>query len=268
MIKSIIGYLVRKSILSGTTMLVEATERLQKWGKILRDTEGVFENDLVLPDPPAGVKVEFDKIARGCLTKFGEHNILKNKAPNIFAMRRWQARTIGFREVKPESVVELMMGHTPNKSNHSSGNQQFYEWVYNHHTKEHLVGTKCNWGAVPYQWWRVHRKGLFEWFPLSQEEEWRVQIGKINYLKDELPHSIVLKILRVKRLNLFNCFDIIAPMRYWKGSAKVERTIYQLVPPVLIGTIWEMPPGEFGSSNRWGKTGKMCHFFLGEWDEQ
>ena len=213
--------------------------------KIKQTTDKVFENEnLTLPEPNHHWKRKLEALEEACLEK--QHRSC------LFEMRCEQAETLGFKAIDTEEMVEMIMGekHTHDKE---VGKRQNHEFFYNHITGTTLAGNDCNWGAIPTQMYHMYKKNPWYMAPFSFSEKWRCQFGKLDYLKREIPYGVVLRINEVKKLNLFNVFNIMAPMEAWERKTDID--------PIVVGTIWSIKDKN-GKANH---ADQVQHFFLAQW---
>ncbi len=181
----------------------------------------------------------------------------KQRAAAIFDMRCEQAEMMGFQRMDSEDMVLALMGepHTDTYEN-DKVDRQSHEWFYNHHTGVTLSGKDCNWGGQPSDFVKVKRTARL-WFlpPFGKEEIWRCRFGKLDYLKRDIPYGVILRIQELKQLNLFNVFNIMAPLEAWERATDID--------PIVVATIWELPPNKSDGTS--STAGQVAHFFLAQW---
>jgi len=104
----------------------------------------------------------------------------------------------------------------------------------------------------------VRKEKVNAWFmpPFKEQEIWRCQFGKLDYLKREIPYPVVLQINELKKLKVFNCFNVLAPMEAWERKTDID--------PIVVATVWEIPPNEKKDEPP-NKAGQAAHFFLAQW---
>lgn len=207
--------------------------------EIKNETEEIFNEELKVPEPSIHWKRKLEAL---------EEAELENQYKAcLFDMRCEQAKLMGFKRFKSDDLVEMLMGE---KHTHTGSGEkrQNHEFMYNHHTGITLIGDNCNWGGNPTLFY--HKYNPTSWFlpPFSPIEKWRCQFGKLDYLKRTIPYGVVLKINEVKRLNLFNVFNVLAPMEAWELKTDID--------PIVVATIWEINGSNVGQS---------AHFFLAQW---
>jgi hypothetical protein len=212
--------------------------------EVSKQTEAIFDLiDIKVPEPIVSWK---DKIAA-----LDEAKLPKQKAALIFDMRKWQAIQMGFKEVNVDDLPKMLMDKDfTEQEERPDSERQSYEWAYNHHTDQMLE----KWGGNPTQW---HRKAkIGHWFlpPFSKKLIWTVQMGKLDYLKREIPYGVILRINECKKTKLFNCFNVIAPLEAWQQKTTID--------PIVVATIWELPPNDKGEMKT---AGNNTHFFLAQW---
>jgi hypothetical protein len=165
-------------------------------------------------------------------------------------MRKWQASQLGFKEVENEDLPKMLMGKDFTDQEEAKERQN-YEWAYNHHTNELLNNT---WGGPPTIWHRKTKIGLWFLPPFGKQLIWTVQMGKLDYLKREIPYGVILRINECKKTKLFNCFNVIAPLEAWQQKTTID--------PIVVATIWELPPDDKSDTKSAGNT---AHYFLAQW---
>lgn len=89
--------------------------------------------------------------------------------------------------------------------------------------------------------------------PFKKKEVWRVRFGKLNYLKRDIPYGVVLRMNEVKKLKLFNVFNVMAPIEAWERKTDID--------PIVVATIWELIKDEHGDRI----AGQVAHYFLAQW---
>jgi len=210
-------------------------------------TTNIFEGgeNIIVPMPPVIWK---DKLAA-----LEEANLSAHRSSLIFDMRCWQAKEIGFQQIEIVKLVEMLMGKSHTSNGDGDGTvRQTYEWAYDHHADE-LLGK--DWGGNPTIFKCEDRKGFWHLPPFSKKLIWEVQVGKLNYLKREIPYGVVLRINECKKLKLFNCFNVLAPMEAWERKTDVD--------PIVVASIWELPTPAEPTKGR--TAGQVAHFFLAQW---
>ena len=211
----------------------------------IQETNKIFEqSEVKVPEPSPDWKRKIEALE--------EAKLVNQRAALIFDMRCWQAEQMGFKRIRSNNLVEMLMGskHTEETS---GTERQTYEWIY-HHFQDKCF-EKSNWGGVPEIFIRKEKRGLWFLPPFSKQEVWRCQFGKLDYLKRQIPYGVVLRILEVKKMKLFNAFNVIAPMEAWIRETDID--------PIVVSTIWELPPP---MPNQQGESaGQVAHFFLAQW---
>jgi hypothetical protein len=169
------------------------------------------------------------------------------KATDIFNYRVWQARQIGFRRFKLSNLVEEVMGssHTHRYMDYRSAPTD-YEWMRNHHTRKRI-----RWYRQPTIYDRRDYSGFWLWRLFYKKLLWRCRYVTLSDMK-KVPDHVMLKILEIKVLNIFNCFNVLEPI----GGV-----------PVLVGTILEFPPSTSfdGKKMVFRTTGKSAHYYICDW---
>jgi len=213
--------------------------------ELIDKTEDIFNNDLVIPEPNILWK---DK-----LLALKEANLPAHESSLIFDMRREQAKQMGFEELISSQAVEMLMGEPATDSEDGGKERQIYEWAYDHHKNKPLNG---QWGGIPSDFFRMERKGLWYLPPFALIEKWRCRFGKLNYLKRDIPYGVVLKMLEIKKINLFNVFNVIAPMEAWERKTDID--------PIIMASIWELPKKD-KKDKEYVNAGQVAHFFVAQW---
>lgn len=221
-----------------------STELLQEVKTV---TDQVFEKLMAKPELPAPSPVFREK-----MEAYNEACLAKQRASLIFEMRKEQAKLLGFRHLTSDQMVEMLMGD-PHTETSAGAERQNYEYVYFHHSDE--VKLKTNWGGSPEQF--VRKARIAPWYvpPFIKKELWKVQFGKLDYLKREIPYGVVLRINEVKKLKLFNAFNVLAPMEAWERKTDID--------PIIVASLWEMPPKDDGNPAE--AAGQVAHYFLAQW---
>jgi hypothetical protein len=140
---------------------------------LVKKTETLFDGtELKLPEPPV--------IWKDRLVALEEANLVKQRASCIFDMRCWQAESLGFEKVDLKDIAYNLMSEKPTSDWEDRGERQKYEYVYNHHVDQELIGEKCTWGSVPIQLCCLTKKGFWHCPPFAKVEKWRVKFGKLE----------------------------------------------------------------------------------------
>ncbi len=213
----------------------------------------VFENELKVPEPAIHWKDKLEALRESKLTS--------HESSLIYDMRNEQARMMGFEELNVVTAVEMLMGekHTNLSVDEDwkKEDRQSHEWVYNHHNGD-VYTQKDSWGGMPTDWYRMERKGLWYLPPFALKESWRCRLGKLNYLKRDIPYGVVLRMQEIKTLNLFNCFSVLAPVEAWTHKASID--------PIVFASIWELPTKQSAEDKqKYGSAGQVTHYFLAQW---
>lgn len=209
-------------------------------------TEKAFEpTELVVPDPGHHWKRKLEAL--------DEAKLPKQKSAALFDMRCEQAAMMGFERLEPAVMVEMLMGeaHTDTET---GPDRQNHEWFYNHNDGEILQGEKCNWGGNPTDYVRYEKMGFWYLPPFAKLVKWKVRMGKLDYLKREIPYGVLLRIEELKKTKLFNSFGVIAPIEAWERPTPID--------PIVFANIWEVPPVEKGKV---GTAGQTAQFFVAQW---
>ena len=202
----------------------------------------IFSNELIVPEPPIHWKDKIEALE--------EADLDKQRAAAIYDMRKWQAAEMGFQEIDSADMVEMIMGQ-PHTLSEDGKNRQQYEWIYNHHLDTN--DDDSGWGGKPTIFKRIEKVGLWHLPPFSKKVVWEVQFGKLNYLEREIPYGVILRINEIKKLKLFNCFNVMAPMEAWQKKTDID--------PIVVASIWELPP----SIEKKSTAGSVSHWFVAQW---
>lgn len=206
---------------------------------------------IAIPEPSSSYRDQIES--------FNTHHLTQQYIDAVHAMRCWQLERLGFTQVAIDKVVDALMGKPHNhywdgeRTEHQGAlERQNLEWMFNHLSGTVLSGKACNWGSRPTQYYRTERVAPCWWLPpFMLKEVWRVQFGKLNYLKKPITVEIASRMAHAKKLGLFNAFAAVAPMDAWTStSANVEA--------VLIGSVF---PFNITQDN----SGSEAHFYLGRW---
>jgi len=183
-----------------------------------------------------------------------EASLWRQRQAAIFDMRCEQADTMGFQKLTSDEMVVMIMGeeHTHDEE----GQRQSYEWFYNHHTDK-TETTDCKWGGSVEDFIKMEKKNRWFLSPFSETEKWRCRFGKLDHLKQEIPYGVVLKMQELKKLNLFNVFNILAPIEAWERETDID--------PIVVATIWEITDKENESPEKLNAAGQVAHYFLAQW---
>lgn len=224
---------------------------------VKKSTDEVMEKlelgELEIPEPSAHWQRKIEALE--------EADLENHRRAAIFDMRCEQAGLLGFHQINTSDMVEMLMGERPTRTI-DGDTRHTYEWVYFHMHDE--VETKTNWGGKPTIFIRERQVRAKRWWwpPFAKKtvEDWRCQFGKLDYLKREIPYGVVLKLNELKKLKLFNCFNILAPMEAWERKTDID--------PILVGTLWEFPLDPNDDRDKDGHShsaGQTAHFFIAQW---
>lgn len=214
--------------------------------EIKETTDKIFEDKLVVPKPSVHWQRKLDALE--------EANLEQQYRSCLFDMRCEQATKMGFEPLDTEEMVEMLMGEKHTHDQDEVGEErQTHEFFYNHITGITLIGDKCNWGSKPHQFYRREKQNAWYLPPFSKFETWRCQFGKLDYLKREIPYGVVLRINEIKTLNLFNVFNVMAPMEAWERKTDID--------PIVVASIWSIKD----ENGRPMSADQVQHFFLAQW---
>lgn len=224
--------------------LAEVKESTEQIFQLMEEQESVE-----LPEPSPHWQRKFEAL--------DEAGLWRQKQAAIFNMRVEQAEKLGFKRLQIPEMVEMLMGEEFTGENEADTERQTHEWFYNHHTDRVVEGEDCTWGGKPQDYWRKVKVGPWYYPPFSKVETWRCRFGKLDYLKREIPYGVVLKMLEVKKLNLFNVFGVLAPIEAWEKETDID--------PIVVATIWEVTDKEDKLPIVHNTAGEVAHFFLAQW---
>ena len=201
---------------------------MQTLDEVKAQTLKIFEHEgLTLETPKVP---EPSPIWREKIDALAEANLMAQRSSAIFDMRCEQAAKMGFVRLESSQMVKMLMGD-PHTETFEGKDRQNHEWIYCHHTD--TAETKTTWGGTPTIFIRKTRTNAWFLPPFSKKEIWRVQFGKLDYLKREIPYGVVLRINELKKLKLFNAFSVLAPMEAWERKTDID--------PIVVASIWEYP---------------------------
>lgn len=216
--------------------------------RIRLTTNDIFaSSEPKLPVPSMDWKRKLEALEAASLTTQRDKMLLD--------MRAWQAEKMGFTKVTVPEAVTMLMGQPPTHETtvKDESRRQVLEWMYCHHEDKAVEGDECTWVDQPHQYYRMEKGSLWHVPPFARKEAWRVQYGMLNYLRREIPHGVVLRLLECKALKLFNAFQVLAPMDAWLTDADID--------PIIIGEIWEKPRGK-------NTSGREERFFVAQWGQK
>jgi len=184
-----------------------------------------------------------------------EASLANQRAAAIFDMRCEQAEMLGFKKIHTSEMVKMLMGDSHTETDKGE-ERQTHEYAYFHVTGKELLGKDCDWGGKSTIF--IRKEKVNAWFlpPFREQEVWRCQFGKLDYLKREIPYPVVLQLNELKKLKLFNAFSVLAPMEAWERKTDID--------PIMVATIWETPPNEEKGKES-TTAGQTAHFFLAQW---
>ena len=164
----------------------------------------------------------------------------------IFEMRCERAKSLGFQEVELPDLVELIMGE-PSTSHRLGIEKQKYEYFYEHDVNKILTGEDCTWSNNATDYFRVEK------FRLKSRKRWTCRFGRLNYLRKTIPYGVVLKIQEVKKLKLFNNFNVVAPIECWEKDIEI-------IDPILTASIGLMKKTDDNKTITQSK-----YYFIAKW---
>ena len=211
------------------------------------DFEKIGEEGLVVPEPSLHWKRKLEALE--------ETNLIRQWRECLFDMRCEQAKMMGFERIDTSEMAEMLMG-SPSTENFTRKDleRHNHEWLYNHITGNTLRGDDCNWGGPPTDFVRMEKKNVWFLPPFKAAEMWRVRFGCLDYLRREIPYGVVLRMQEVRKLDLFNCFSVMAPEEAWERKTDID--------PIVVASIWSFADTDGRKMNDAGTT---AHFFLAQW---
>jgi hypothetical protein len=194
-------------------------------------------NDLKIPKPDEKWKERLEELTEG--------KLIKQRAAIIHDMRVEQAEKIGLKQMTGEEAVELLMGEPHTET--EEGEDAMYDYSYFHHEDELIEGEEVRW-RIPKAEIFINKIKKGPWFlpPFKAQPNWKAHhVTKLDQLKKQIPHEVVIGINGLKRLKFFNAFYAIEDE---DGNA------------IILGNLWEVPPNDDGS--RGHKANRTTGFFL------
>jgi hypothetical protein len=198
---------------------------------------------------------EPDVLWKDKISEVEKANMKDRVSTVLFDMRVQQAKDLGFVEVTDSDITHDLMGTNHNNFSTGTENNLKYEWSYNHHTDEveenrHSVARFYKLIAKVTPWWMP---------PFRAKEQWTVAAGPASCLKTKIPHDMVARMNRLKKLKLFNCFMAFAP------TAAFNQIDPQ--PTILIARISEFRwvDKKEGYNMSGSDAGHQAYFFVGHW---
>lgn len=217
--------------------------------ELITTTNKVFEGELKVPEPSQDWKRKLEVLEQASL--------VRQKGALLFDLRCWQAEQLGFKRMTIVQMVEALMGQ-PHTDIGAGTERQHHEWYYNHHTDVTLAGKDCNWGDIPTQYFRMEKKNTWYLPPYNKQEAWRCQFGKLDYIKRQIPYGVLLRIEELKKMKLFNAFNILAPMEAWTSKIEID--------PIVVASIWEITTKDpTADPKKYDSSGQDAHFFIAQW---
>lgn len=211
--------------------------------------EKLEAGELELPEPSAHWRRRIEALEKA--------KLINQRMACLFDMRCEQAEALGFKRIDSSEMIKMLMGAAHTKIDEGEGEErQTYSYVYFHDTDE-VKGKKEGWGGKPTIFVREEKAKHPWWKPpflRMAVEAWRTQFGKLDYLKRDIPYPVVLQMNELKKLKLFNVFNVMAPQEAWERKTDID--------PIVVATIWEMP---LGDDDKPHKAGQTAHFFLAQW---
>lgn len=177
----------------------------------------------------------------------------KERAAAIFEMRCTQASEMGFLKV---TIAELVKEITGDSHTHSDTNaeRQNHEWFYNHHNDDLITDPSKSWGGKPNDYKFMWRKNGWWLPPFTKVAKWNIRLGKIGYVKRQMPHDLALRVHDLKKLKIFNVFNYLGPVESYEKDTEMKG--------VVLGAVWEIPPDAEG---KYGTSGICQYYYIGTW---
>ncbi|MCK9459588.1 MAG: hypothetical protein M0R80_08115 [Proteobacteria bacterium] len=185
-----------------------------------------------------------------------ENHLWRHVQSAMFDMRCEQATKLGFAQLDSGDMVEMLMGSRAT-SHSGSGDRQVFEWMYNHHTDTETSGKDCTWGGLATDFVRNEEVVTGRFLKRkTQKEVWRCRFGKLNYLQRDMPYGVILRMLEIKKLKLFNAFNVCAPIEAWERRTDID--------PIVVASIFEIT-SEKHKEDEYNTAGQVAHFFVAQW---
>jgi len=184
------------------------------------------------------------------LSALKEAGLTNHYADILFDLRCQTAEHFGFTRMTLRQMVELLMQSEVQKEfMPRDEKRQNYQWYYDHLQNLVFEGAENNWGAIP-----------TDFSGQINHKKWTCRFGKLNYLKKSIPYGVVLRMLELRKLRIFNCFNVIAPVEAWREN-KID------IDPILCGTIHTIisqPNSRTGAKQSFA-SGTEAHFVVAQW---
>ena len=196
--------------------------------KVKMEINTIFEKEMVIP--------EYSHHTKRQLTALKEANLTKQQRLTKFNARCEMAKELGFRELSIEDMT-TMLGEKNDNSylDEYRGSDYTHEYFYDHinqslcndrTTRPYLINVKCVNGSYN-----------------------NLLISNLDNLKIEIPYGIVLRLNEIKKLNFFNCFNVVAPESCFRQLEYKD--------PIVLATICE--------AHDKVNLGSRRYFFLAQW---
>jgi hypothetical protein len=90
--------------------------------------------------------------------------------------------------------------------------------------------------------------------PFNKVAKWHIRLGKIGYVKRQMPHGLALRIHDMKQLKIFNVFSYLGPVESYEKDMHLKG--------VVTGDVWELPPNAEGNHK---ESGDCQRYYIGTW---
>jgi len=196
-----------------------------------KKTKPLFEKELSIPPYPPDMQRRLDA--------YKEADLTDQAKTLIFQYRCNEIEKLGFQKVDPKKLAEKFGGTGEWRS---SNNAVRYEWFYDHVNGTTLSASTYNWAADNRPWFTP---------TTFHDNKAKSFLGCLDYLKSPMPYGVVLKMQELKKANLFNAFNVLAPIECWRETIHTD--------PILLGVVHELV-----SNNKVNP--QQQFFFIAEWE--
>lgn len=224
------------------------TEATPELPQIIARTDSLFlQPDFSMTEP--------DVLWKNKISEVEKANMKDRVSTVLFDMRVQQAKDLGFIQVSEFDITHDLMGAKHNTYVAGTENNLNYEWSYNHHTDEvedsrHSVARYYKLISKVTPWWMP---------PFRATEQWTVAGCPVSRLKTKIPHDMIARMNRLKKLKLFNCFMAYAPLDAFN---KIDPQ-----PTIIVARISEFRwiDKKEGYNMSGENAGHQAYFFVGNW---
>lgn len=166
------------------------------------------------------------------------------------------AKEVGFEQYSIEELSRLLMNEPdlPFASRQGAwGAWEAYEWFY---CPDFIPVEFARNGNKMQTNYRTNIQNVYfekkgGWFSRKSIVK-ECRLGPINSLKIDIPYGVILRINELKKLDIFNCFNVIAPISVWKEPVYRD--------PIIVASIVEME-----NKREQFSVNDMTHFFVAKW---